>query len=182
MDTPSRRARSFPDPLQHPGVLRPSAWMLPSTALSILSPLALLVVTATMMGTAEHWGGLRLRLAPFAAALPVAAALLPAWILAWRCGRRPGRYWPRLWALGLALACTASTPVSFVYGFADPLLPSLNCGLLAACLFLLPRLVHLHPDSAWIARIPWVMFLALVLFFAALMAGVTTVSAGGFSV
>lgn len=155
--------------------------MLPSTALSVLSPLALLLVTVVLMGTVELWGVWRLRLPPSAAGVPAAAALLPAWVAAWRCRRRPGRLWPRLWALGLALACTALTPLGFVYGFAAPLLPALGCGMLAACLFLLTRLVRLHPDSAWIGRIPWVMFLALILLLFALMAVLTTSSAGGTS-
>lgn len=179
MNSSGRGSRFYPDPLQRLGILNPANWILPATALSIISPLALLTVTVLLLASEELWTALRLRLPFFAAGIPALAALLLSWLVAWRCSRRPGRLWPRLWALLLALASAALAPLAFFYGSLFPPLAALSCGMLAGSVFLLPRLLRLHPDSSSIGRMGLVMLLLLILLLVALLATLTSVSAHG---
>lgn len=174
-----RNSRTYPDPLQRLGILNPANWILPATSLSIVSPLALLTVTLLLLATVESWTAWRLRLPAFASAIPALAAMLLSWLVAWRCSRRPGRLWPRLWALLLALASTALAPLAFFYAAQTPALAALGCGALAGAMFLLPRLLRMHPNSFWIGWIGLLMLFALILLATALTATVTTLSALG---
>ena len=179
MNSSGRGSRFYPDPLRRLGALNPANWILPATALSISSPLALLMVTVLLVATEDLWVAWRLRLHSSAAGIPAIAALLLSWLVAWRCSRRPGRLWPRLWALMLALASTALAPLAFLHGWQFPPLAALSCGVLAGSVFLLPRLLRLQPDSSWIGRMGLVMLLLLILLLIALMATITSLSAHG---
>ncbi len=177
MNSSGRGTRFYPDPLQRLGVLNPANWILPATALSILSPLALLMVTGLLMANEGLWTTWRLKLPFFAAGIPAIAALLLSWLVAWRCSRRPGRLWPRLWVSMLALASAALAPLAFLYGSQSPPLAALSCGMLAAAVFLLPRLLRLHPDSSWIGRMGLVLLMLLALLLVSLMATLTSLAA-----
>lgn len=177
MSFSGRNARTYPDPLQRLGILNPANWILPATALSIISPLALLTVTALLLATEDLWTVWRLRLPAFAAGIPALAAALLTWLEVWRCSRRPGRLWPRLWALLLAVASTGVAPLALFFGAQAPSLAALGCGTLAGALFLLPRLLRLHPDSFWIAWIGLLMLLLLIIVLTALMATVASLAA-----
>lgn len=135
-------------------------WALPASSLSLASALVLVVTFVFLYRSREMralfllpwWGGI--------ATAALAAAL--AWFIVFRCGLRPGRLWPRGWALGVAALCTASLILV-------PLLPestlvsALTVASAAAALTLVPRLVRLPPDSSMIPKIaPLAALLVLV--------------------
>lgn len=97
-----------------------------------------------------------------------------AGVIVWRASLRPGKLWPRLWALILAAFCTFVT-LWTLYVKATPQkdAPRLHAlaaiGALAA-LTLTPRLFHVHPFSVWVrhaapAALAFVVLLCFPLIF-----------------
>jgi len=160
-----RRQTAIPDPLS-PGswVERLATLGLPAAMLSWASLLAALIVLAAVQHSPELRAHYALSVGPTWAVALVAGVLAGAVVLAGR--RRPGRLWPRLWALTLAaLATLVSAAALFAPAWLPaPQLHALVTATLAGALALAPRLARLHPDSAWTQRIaPLSLLLTLAL-------------------
>ena len=109
----------------------------------------------------EEWRSLFVLPLPRGALIAALAAGL-AWWIASRGRRRPGRIWPRLWALFLAGLNSLTTAVALLLpGRSWPL--ALAVAGLAAALTLAPRLVPLRPDSAMLQRVTPLSVLGVLL-------------------
>jgi len=162
------RASAIPDPLA-PGSLlhRLSTLGLPAVTLSWVSLLAFLIVLATVQHSAAlrsdyrfpvllpHWSGGLIALG--------AAAL--AWAIAVAGSRRPGRLWPRLWALVLAVGASLIAIAALLRpaGLPTAQVDALVTASLAGALTLAPRLARIHPASDWTQRIAPLSLLATLL-------------------
>lgn len=141
---------ALPDPLASAGVWNVGAWALPAAMLSLCSALVFASVIALLqfVGVQQE-----LFVLPFPGALAISAAgALLAWVIVYRCRRRPGRLWPRIWALMLAVANSIITIVGLVYRDRSWALTLAVAGL-ASAIALAPRLAKLRPDSAMVQRV-----------------------------
>ncbi|WP_295588286.1 hypothetical protein [uncultured Lamprocystis sp.] len=139
---------------------------LPAATLSIGSLLTLVIVLAAVQHSAALRSDYSLPALParWLWLIALGSAAL-AWSIVSIGSRRPGPFWPRLWALSLALAASLVVIGTLV----QPLVPShwlpsaqlhaLVTAVLAAVLSLTPRLARIRPDSVWIARIAPLTFL-----------------------
>jgi len=167
------RQTAIPDPLA-PGSWgeRLAALGLPAAMLSWASLLALLIVLAALQYSPVLRAHYALPLRPTWAVALVAGLLAWAVVLAGR--RRPGRLWPRLWALTLAaLGTLVSTAALLAPAWLPgPQLDALVTATLAGALALAPRLARLHPDSAWTQRLaPLSLLLTLALILPSALSG-----------
>jgi hypothetical protein len=149
----------WPDPLGRAGPWTWGAWALPAAALSAASAAAFAIVFLYLA-----WDS-RLRslfvLHRWTAAGWAAASAVLAWLVVVRCRRRPGRRWPRRWALLLALLASGSCALALLRP--SPWVHCLVVAGFAAALTLAPRLLKLHPDSRWVQRIAPLSLLAVLL-------------------
>lgn len=149
----------LPDPLASAGFWNIGAWALPAAMLSVCSAavFATVFVSVQLGGTDQ---GFVLPL-PWTAIIGTAGAVL-GWVIVVVCRRRPGRLWPRIWALGLACAN------SFIAILAVTVRESLWSSALAvagfsAAVALAPRLARLRPDSPMVQRIAPLSLLILLI-------------------
>ncbi|MFL6244772.1 MAG: hypothetical protein ACJ74H_02015 [Thermoanaerobaculia bacterium] len=140
----------MPEPLTAGGVWGLTTIGLPSTQLSAASAALFVVVFAFLeSGGAEQ----NLFILPWPGTATIAAiAAILSWTIAIRCRRRPGRVWPRAWALFLASANTATVAAAIVFRDQSSVLALAVAGL-AASAALAPRLLKLRPDSPLIQRV-----------------------------
>lgn len=166
----------IPDPLEASGLRRLWTSSLPAVALSAASAVVFVLVPAFLMYDREMR---ELFVLPDRLGLTLAliAALL-AWGIVFACRRRPGRPWPRWWCLVLALVNTALCLLAVRFQESS-LLDALSVAGLASAVTLVPRLVKLRPDSAWVQLIaPLSLFgVLLVVLPAVAWTGQRTVSA-----
>jgi len=139
---------------------------LPAATLSIGSLLTFVIVLAAVQHSAALRSDYSLPAVPVRWLWLVAlgsAAL--AWSIVGVGSRRPGPFWPRLWALSLALTAslvvigTLVQPLLQSHWLPSAQLHALVTAVLAAVLSLTPRLARIRPDSVWIARIAPLTFL-----------------------
>lgn len=151
----------LPEPLEISGPLGLGR-VLPAVGLSISSAAAFAMV-ATVLLHDRRWRSL------FELPFPATWVALPAAVLAllllWRTSLRPGRHFPRYWVLFLAvlssvLAVATELPAPPI---PTPLLHVLMVAAAAAVLTLLPRLIKLHPHSAWMQRVSFLSLLVVLL-------------------
>jgi hypothetical protein len=166
-----RIAAWCPEPLA-PGSLleRIGTLGLPAATLSLGSLLTLTIVLAAVQHSAALRSDYSVPAVParwlWLVALGSAAL---AWSIVGAGSRRPGPFWPRLWALLLALAASLVVVGTLLQPLVQsPWLPSAQLhavvtAVLAAVLSLTPRLVRIRPDSAWIARLAPLTFLTTLL-------------------
>lgn len=142
---------ALPSPLGQMGLWdKIGTWSLPASSLSLASAFVFLVTVLFLQRNQEmrslfmlpRWTGL----------LIAAVASGLTWVIVVLCSRRPGRHWPRVWAIVLAvlnsaflLFLAASLEVTWIN--------AMSVAGAAAALTLLPRLLKLTPDSPWIPRI-----------------------------
>jgi hypothetical protein len=150
----------LPDPLAGTGFWNMGAWALPSTMLSACSAAVFAAVFVSFqLGGAK--GGAFVFPSLWTAIIGGAGALL-AWVVVVICRRRPGRIWPRVWALFLACANTSITLVGLIARqSAWP--AALAVAGFTAAIALTPRLVKLRPDSAMVQRIAPLSLLILLI-------------------
>ena len=151
----------WPDPLQSDGGWKIGTLALPVTMLSACSATVLAVVYALLELVGNDQELFVLPTPGTFIVGAVAAAL--AWLIVHRCRVRPGRLWPRLWALGLACLATVVAVMGLVLPGSARLLTLAVAGL-GAAIALLPRLVKLPPDNAMVQHIaPLGMLIALLI-------------------
>jgi len=150
----------LPEPLASAGLWNVGTFALPSTMLSVASAAVFGVVFAFLRaGGAEQ--ELFVLPSPYAFVIGTAAAAL-AWCIALRCRHRPGRIWPRIWAL--ALACLSSVTALLGLLFHDRAWAlALAVAALAATAALAPRMAKLRPDSAMVQHVAPVSLLMILL-------------------
>lgn len=150
----------IPDPLEASGLRRLWTSSLPAAALSAASAVVFVLVPAFLMHDREMR---ELFVLPDRLGLTLAliAALL-AWGIVFACHRRPGRPWPRWWCLILALVNTALCILAVRFQESS-LLDALSVAGLASVVTLVPRLVKLRPDSAWVQLIAPLSLLGVLL-------------------
>lgn len=141
---------AWPEPLASTGVWNVGALALPGTMLSFCSA----AVFAMVFGFLQL-GGARQELfvaePPVGAAIGAVAAAI-AWVIVVRCRRRPGRLWPRIWALTLASANSVIAILAMLFPSRSWSLTLAVAGLSASAA-LTPRLGKLRPDSPWVQRV-----------------------------
>jgi len=146
----------IPDPLESPRFPNPLAG-LPSYVLSRTSIVILAAILLLPVVNRPAWYVFKLPVAP-AWLLGLAVGLAASVLLV--CRHRPGRLFPRLWALLLTLAALLALLGRLVgvapRGVESPYSHLTALALLCAAASLAPRLTRLHPDSVWIRRIPYV--------------------------
>jgi hypothetical protein len=146
-----RETTLLPDPLARHAVWRLGTWALPATTISVAS----LVVFAVVLGFLSRNAQLRaLFTLPLDPALPGFTAAAVAWSVAWSCRCRPGRPWPRYFALCLsAMASLVAVLCSLPVVRREPFVQALALSSLAASLTLAARQLRIRPDSPWLERI-----------------------------
>jgi len=150
-----------------PNPLRTSFWFyagmrtIPANALSLASLLALGVILVLLQ---RNEGMRSLFVLPFPIAPVIGIAAIIAWIIVYTCRQRPGRHWPRYWALLLAILASLVTVTSTLPVPTNtlPLLHAASLAIVAAVITLLPRLLKLRPDSPWLQRIAPLHMLVVV--------------------
>lgn len=155
-------ARDLPRPLQSGWY--PGTWALPATTISAAS----LVVVVVVFGVLQVGGrsSVLFRL-PWSSGWSALAAAVVAWGIAISCRNRPGRHWPRWWALSLAAASSGVAVLDLAGSELGehPRVHALALALLASSLALLPRLLKLHP-AHWLVQHVAPLGLAAALFVA----------------
>jgi hypothetical protein len=153
--------------LPHPlgGLLRvnPQYYLLPSSALSLVSLLVFIGTIAGMQVTLSQRTLFELPFPPFIAAL---GALVVAAGVALFCRRRPTTLFPRLWVLVLTGLAFVSLFLAVIVD--APWVDVFAISALAAALMLLPRLLAPRPDSPLLNKI---VLLALVIILLPLVLG-----------
>ena len=142
---------SLPSPLDKIGFWeKVGTWALPASSLSLASALVFAVTLVFLQRNREIRALFVLPRWPGFVIMAVVAGL--AWTIVILCGRRPGRLWPRAWAL--FLAGLNSLVLALLSVFPEvTFLNAVGVAGAAAVLALLPRLVPLSPDSHWIPKI-----------------------------
>lgn len=154
----SESESALPEPLTGQGVWSLTTFALPSSQLSFASA-AIYFVALAFLETGGMERSLFVLPFPGTACLAAVAAAL-AWTIAVRCRRRPGRIWPRIWAL--CLACLNSVAVIAGLIFWDRPWPlTLAVAGLAAVATLTPRLMTLRPDSPLVQRVAPISMIAV---------------------
>jgi hypothetical protein len=151
----------LPDPLDGIGLWGLGTLALPAPLLSFASAVAFAVVWAILqLEPAKR----ELFVLPFPWGFAVGAVAAGiAWGVVVRCRSRPGRPWPRIWALALAGANSGFALLAAVF-HGEPWPLTLVFAGLAAALTLAPRLLKFRPHSAMLQRIaPLTLALVLVL-------------------
>ncbi|HEX2835315.1 MAG TPA: hypothetical protein VHW00_20035 [Thermoanaerobaculia bacterium] len=141
---------ALPEPLAANGIWALTTFALPSAQLSVASAAIYFVVFLFLQagGRDQH-----LFVLPWPGAACVAAiAAALSWGIAARCRHRPGRVWPRVWALILAALTSLATILGVIFHERSWVL-SLSVAGLAAAATLAPRLLKLRPDNALVQRI-----------------------------
>ncbi|HYN76508.1 MAG TPA: hypothetical protein VES73_01785 [Lamprocystis sp. (in: g-proteobacteria)] len=148
------------------------AWIgtlgVPATLLSFGSLLAFAIILLSVQYSPRLRSLYRLPVLPAGwlwLAVAVAAAL--AWVIVIVASRRPGPWWPRLWALALALAASvlALGTLAGPAWLPTPQWHALVTATVAGVVALAPRLARVHPDSAWALLIAPVSLLTTLLLF-----------------
>jgi len=152
----------LPEPLAGVGVWNVGARALPAVMLSVCSAAVFaLVLLFLRLGRAYELFVLQF---PGTAIIGAIAAAL-SWGVAAKCRRRPGRLWPRIWALVLACLNSVIALLGLVFPDRSWALALAVAGLAAAAT-LAPRLVKLRPDNPmvqWVAPISLLMILLVIL-------------------
>ncbi len=125
-------------------------WALPASSLSLASAFVCVVTLLFLRRNQEmqslfmlpKWGGL----------LTTGVASGVALVIVVLCSGRPGRLWPRLWALLVAGLNGASVLLLLIFPEVT-WVSAMSVAGAAATLTLLPRLLRLPPDSAMIPKI-----------------------------
>ncbi|HBL29419.1 MAG TPA: hypothetical protein DD490_21515 [Acidobacteria bacterium] len=125
-------------------------WALPASSLSLASAFVLVVTILFLVRNREMRSLFLLSWKSGLVIAVVAAAI--AWSIVILCGRRPGRLWPRVWALIVAGLCTASVILVPLFPEAT-WVSALTVAGAAAAVTLGSRLVRLPPDSGMIPKI-----------------------------
>jgi hypothetical protein len=152
----------LPEPLARTGAWNIGTLALPAVMLSACSA-AVFALVLLILGMGSRHELFVLQFPGVFVTGAVAAVL--AWAIAFRCRRRPGRLWPRLWALCLACLNSTIALLGFVFHDRSWALALALAGLAAAAT-LLPRLLKLRPDSPmvqWVAPLSALMILLLIL-------------------
>jgi hypothetical protein len=145
-------------PTESRGLDRWLLWGLPATTLSVASMVALVAVFAALQLEPRLRTLFRIPVPEAVAAL----GALAAWVVTLAGGSRPGRVFPRLWALTLALLGTLVVPGALWPPLAKTSwVHALACAVLSAAAILVVRLVHIRPQS-WLMRGAGALGLALV--------------------
>lgn len=171
--------RKFPDPLDKGKWFNIGLWAPPAIMLSWVSLLAGVIIfwflqrgSLQTCFTVQNWDGFanpQSVLMGFA----VAACLLVWWIVV-KCGRRPGTFWPHLWAPLLAISTTIATIMQIhrlidksaaVFWLSESRLDAFTIACIAATIALSPRLLRLYPDSHWVERVAPVSLLGVLAVF-----------------
>ena len=151
----------LPEPLQSSGLSGAGIWGLPATTLSAASLGVFLIVLIFLQRNAQLREFFRLdfwNLCPDSAVcsrIVIVVTALLAWTIVVRCRQRPGHWWPRYWALALALLASVVAVLLYLDGPLTrlPLLHALTAACFAATLTLTPRLLRFRPDSYWLQLI-----------------------------
>ena len=150
----------LPEPLAGGGLWNVGTFALPSTMLSVASAAVFGAVFGFFrLGGAEQQ--LFVLPFPYTSLIGTAAAIL-AWCIALRCRHRPGRIWPRIWALALASLSSAIAVLGILIPDRSWVL-ALAVAALAAAATLAPRLAKLRPDSAWVQHVAPLSLLMILL-------------------
>ncbi len=150
----------LPEPLQDTALWNLGTWALPAKALSVASVAVLVIVLAFLLRSERMR---QLFVLPFPALFAAGAAAALAWLVVLRCHHRPGRHWPRFWALILALLATVVATASYL-AESEPLVHASSVAVLASVLALLPRLLRVRPDSPLVQRVtPYSLLMVLLL-------------------
>jgi hypothetical protein len=151
---------ALPEPLASTGLWNIGSFALPATLLSLSSALVFLLVFGFLeSGGAEQ----KLFVLPFpGTSLIAAVAAALAWIIVRICRTRPGRLWPRIWAMVLACSSVAIMLLGLVLHDRSWVL-ALAVAALGAALALTPRLIKLRPNSALVQRIAPLTLLILLI-------------------
>jgi hypothetical protein len=152
----------LPEPLASTGVWNVGALALPAVMLSTCSAVVFaLVLFFLRIGSRQE-----LFVLPFPGTFVTGAiAAVISWVIALKCRRRPGRLWPRVWALALAFMNSAVALLGLVFHDRSWALALAVAGFAAAAT-LVPRLAKLRPDSLmvqWVAPLSVLMILLLIL-------------------
>lgn len=150
----------LPDPLARHGVWSFGTLALPAPLLSAASACVLVVVWVFFHHDSNRLELFRLPF-PYTALIAGSAAAL-AWVIAAVCRKRPGRPWPRVWALLLATTATTLTILGLVMP-ENPEVLALAVSSLAAAATLAPRLARVRPHSPMVQNVA-PLTLAVVLF------------------
>jgi hypothetical protein len=135
-------------------------WTLPAAALSYASAFVL-AVTLLYLRLAGELGSLFVMSLGWGRAVAVLSAAL-AWLIVFRCSRRPGLMWPRVWALILAILTSLFALLLLSFP-TETWSSALEVAGFAAVLTLLPRLYKLRPDSGLVPQIAPLAFLGVLL-------------------
>ena len=157
--------RDIPDPVAPSHPLALGTLCLPVTFITGASLLVYILVFAALRASEGLRELFRLQ---YVEALAVAAALI-AWFVTIRCQRRPGRLFPRIWALGLSLV---NTFLAIYLGYelllgntVFPLFHAATLAGLASAIALFPRLVRVRPDQRMLQWIGPLTFFGTLLIF-----------------
>jgi hypothetical protein len=140
----------LPDPVEPAGPWSIGALALPAMTLSVASAAVFMIVWLFLQRDQEMRAFFVLpRLAE--ASIAAAAALL-SWAIVLAGRRRPGRSWPRIWALTLAAASSLVACLVFALPRRSGM-DALAVAAMASAFTLAPRLLRLRPDSLLVQKI-----------------------------
>jgi len=141
---------SWPDPLDEVGILdKIGTRALPASSLSAASACAFVITFLFLQLGKVH--SLFMLSRATGLGLGITSAAL-AWTIVVQCSRRPGCFWPRSWALLLAVLTIAFVPLLFAFP-TETWISALIMAGVAAVLVLLFRLIKLRPDNGLVSRI-----------------------------
>jgi len=150
---------ALPEPLASTGFWNVGSFALPATLLSFSSALVFALVFAFLQSGDASQKLFVLPLPGTALIAAVAAAL--GWIIVRNCRNRPGRLWPRVWALLLTCSSAAIMLLGLVFHDRSWVL-ALAVAALSAAVALAPRLIKLRPNNAMVQRIAPLTLLVLL--------------------
>jgi hypothetical protein len=151
---------ALPEPLASTGFWNIGSFALPATLLSFSSLVVFaLVFLFLQSGDASQ----ELFVLPFpGTSLFAAAGAALGWFVVWSCRNRPGKLWPRLWALIVACSSSAITLLGLAFHDRSWAL-ALAVGASSAAMVLAARLIKLSPNSALVQLVAPLTLLILLI-------------------